>query len=242
MKERVFFGTLILLVGFFVYLGTLSSLESQNENRKPSSLPGAYGESLFSSKVSPHVAWDFLNVTPYENGKLPVINVRTRDFVSAAGENLLLKDSKRTVESGRHFIQYQRKLIFPMGICLRGSWQIDEHPYGYSGYFKSRKRGHLIARAAVALGRYKYAQTRTLALSGKVFPTRYPEDKIRMDAANFLLLNDNAGKSRVYFSEAYMTNAAPRTVTLQSIPLARIGLAISKAFNASDKRRDIRQL
>ena len=50
-------------------------------------------------------------------------------------------------------------------------------------------------------------------------------------------MNDNAGKQYEYFTEAYLTNAAPRSITAKSIPLAAIAYKVAKAFDASDTRR-----
>lgn len=199
-------------------------------------------ETLFSPEVSPAISWEYINQTPHQRSSLPFTKVSYRDFFSRTGEDLLLKDSKRTVESGHHFITPQRKLIFPMGVCLRGMWSIDDHQYPYTGYFRAGSQAVVIARAATSLHRIYYHQPRTLALSGKVFPTTNVNEINPLPAANFLLMNDNAGVRKEYFTEAFLTNAAPTTITPASVSLALIGYYVGNAFNASDKRRDMRQL
>jgi len=199
-------------------------------------------ELFYSSKVSPKSAWDYLQTSPYEYDNLPRLKVSFRDFFSRDGENLLLKDSKRTVKSDHHFIPPQRKLIFPMGVCLKGDWVINNHSDDYTGYFRSGSRGIVIARAATSLTRIMYNQYRTLALSGKIFPTMNKNEESSLPAANFLLMNDNAGLKNEYFTEANLTNAAPTTITPASLSLALIAYEVGKAFNLTDERRDMRQL
>lgn len=197
-------------------------------------------ESLLSPEVSPKEAWDYLQTGKQE--ELPHHIVTFRSFFSQMGENLLFRDSKRTVESGNHFIPPQRKVIFPNGICLRGEWVIDDHSHDYTGYYKANSRGVIIARAAVSLGKIYYKELRTLALSGKIFPTTDPGDPRPLPAANFLLMNDNGGKRKTYLTEADLTNAAPRTIHVGALPLLRIALFVAKTFDRADLRRDIRQL
>jgi len=235
--KTVFVLGFLLATVFFVLKPS-----SQTEKRSLSSTYDAAHESLYSSEVSPQEAWGYLQTSLYEIGSLPFQAVSFRDFVSAVGEDLLLKDSKRTIKSGNHFIPYQRKLIFPMGICLRGVWSIEDHPYPYTGYFKPGSKGALIARAATSLDRIYYDEHRTLALSGKIFPTTDVDDAQALPAANFLLMNDNAGVEHEYFTEAPLTNAAPTTKSFAAVPLALIGYKVGQAFNLSDKRRDMRQL
>lgn len=196
---------------------------------------------LFSEKVSPKDAWDFLESSKYL--RLPHYKVTYGSFFSALGENLLNFDSKRSVTEKNHFIPFQRKLIFPNGICVRGKWKINEHNHGYSGYFKSSSKGVIIGRVATATGNIHYRKHRTIGLSGKIFPTDNVEDTTVMSAANFQTMNAGGGGiNKEYVSEAFLTNAAPSTAPLRGLPLLRVGLAVSEAFNLADKRRDIRQL
>ncbi len=197
---------------------------------------------LYAPAISPKKAWDHITKLPYDENDLPLYKVRYKDFFSYFGENLILKDSKRTVQSRNHFIPPKRKLLFPMGICLKGEWQIDEHSHDYTGYFKSGTRGFIIARASTSLSRPFYKQYRNLAISGKVFPTKNSQDLNPLNAANFLLMRDNGGKKNEYFTEAYLTNAAPAKFNFAALPLLRIALTVGKAFNNADTRRDIRQL
>jgi hypothetical protein len=195
---------------------------------------------LYAPEVSPAAAWDYLTAVPYQ--RLPRHRVTYGSFFSRMGENLLVRDSRRTIESADHFIPPQRKLLFPNGICLRGEWRIDQHPYRYTGYFAPGSRGVLIGRAAVSLSNVNYDELRTLAISGKIFPTQSAAERRPLPAANFLLMNDNAGLKNRYLMEAPMTNAAPRTISLAALPLLRIALAVADAFDKSDVRRDVRQL
>jgi len=198
-------------------------------------------EALFSERISPHEAWKFLTKSRYK--RLPFYKVTYGSFFSRLGENMLLEDSERTVRDESHFIPFQKKLIFPNGICVRGSWDIDSHEKGYSGYFGPKKKGVIIGRFASATSKVFYRQHRTIGLSGKVFPTVSPKDPRRMEAANFVSMNaGGGGNNKEYVTEAFLTNAAPSTVPLRGLPLLRIGLAISNAFKIADERRDIRQL
>ena len=197
-------------------------------------------QELFSSRVSPARAWEYIKRSEYQT--LPHSRVTHASFFSQAGKNILLKDSKRTVESGHHFIPLQKKLLFPNGICVRGKWIIDNHSHRYTGYFKRGSEGVLIGRAAVSLSNVNFSELRTLAFSGKIFPTEDSSSEEKLPAANFLLMNDNAGLKNIYFSKAMMTNAAPRTLSLSALPFLRIALAVADAFDLADKRRDIRQL
>lgn len=201
---------------------------------------GAPSDALLSKEVSPKEAWDYLLESPHKD--LPHHRVTLGSFISGISKNLLLRDSIRTVKEGNHFMPPQRKLIFPNGICLKGEWLIDDHAHDYTGYYKAKSRGIIIARAAVSLGKVHYKQLRTLAISGKVFPTTDANDPRALPAANFLLMNDNGGKAKTYFSEADLTNAAPRTIHFGALPLVGIAAFVAETFDRADKRRDIRQL
>lgn len=224
-----------LLLAFYV------SQQNPHQNRAPNSSSLSVDASLLAPEVSPKAAWEFLNTSPYDRDNLPFQEVSHKDFYSA-GVDLLLKDSKRTVKSSHHFIPYQRKLIFPMGVCLRGLWSIDEHNSPYTGYFRPKTKGVIIARAATSLDRIYYGEYRTLALSGKIFPTTDSLDETPLPAANFLLMNNNTGELKEYFTESHLTNAAPTTINVSSVALALIGYRVGQAFNLADKRRDMRQL
>ena len=208
---------------------------------KLSSFAAFAKEELYSDMISPQEAWKFLTDSKYH--RLPFYQVTYGSFISRLGENMLLTDSKRTVVEKNHFIPFQRKLIFPNGICVRGNWQIDDHKKGYTGYFKPGSDGVVIGRIAAATGKIFYKQYRTIGLSGKIFPTTNPDDIRIMEAANFITMNaGGGGRKKEYVTEAFLTNAAPSTAPLENLPLLKVGLTISKAFQLSDKRRDVRQL
>lgn len=104
----------------------------------------AQSEELFSDMISPHASWEFLKSSRYK--RLPHYQVTYGSFISKLGKNILREDSKRTVREKNHFIPFQRKLIFPNGVCVRGTWDIEDHKSDYSGYFKANSQGVVIAR------------------------------------------------------------------------------------------------
>jgi hypothetical protein len=180
---------------------------------------------------------------------LPVYPVTLRGILQGIlsfGTNyLFLQASKRTVDSaadlrwgrnGRGF----RRILHPNGVCLTGEWRITEDT-GYSGYFAK-------GSVALAVGRYSTCCTetrrgydRSLALVGKLFPTKDPNDSTRFHTANFITQQDIGGALTASINDAELLNAPDTTAWRRGIGLP-ILLVTGMVLAIADKQPTIRQL
>jgi hypothetical protein len=86
-------------------------------------------------------------------------------FLQAARRTLASQADLRWGPDGRGF----RRIVHPNGVCLTGTWQIDEAPNGtpYTGYFKPGSRALIVGRYSTCCTETRSGYDRSLALVGK---------------------------------------------------------------------------
>ena len=70
------------------------------------------------------------------------------------GKNIILEDSKRTLNERANILKPFDKLAHPNGICFKGTWNIHADTK-YSGYFKKDSKALIIVRASTAMSNTK---------------------------------------------------------------------------------------
>lgn len=100
---------------------------------------------------------------------LPQYNVSRKHFDNN-GENLLLKNAKRTLNDNSDFITLDtpHKLLQANGICFAGSWHINNNSE-YTGLFEKNTHLPVIVRASVSLSGTKQDDKRAFGIAVKVF-------------------------------------------------------------------------
>ncbi len=212
---------LISIFIFFTIIGYANDMSIEKQNTS-SSFSQVWGE----------VASDSLEVLPQDN-------VSFFKLFSSC-ENIMLKDSQRTLDDSSDILEPFEKLAHPNGICLKGVWKIDTQNI-YSGYFKKSSQALIIARASSAMSNTKSGEIRSFGLAGKLFPT-LNEDQICKTRANFFLIDNLGGTDTKYFTDVELTNEPPLSMTLEVIKNILYALEVSRVFNLVDGNSTIRQL
>jgi hypothetical protein len=119
--------------------------------------------------------------------------------------------SKRTVDSHADLRwgpdrQGFRRIVHPNGICLTGLWEITEETK-YSGYFRKGSVGLIVGRYSCVTTEIRRGELRGLALVGKLFPTIDPNHAEPLRPANFITMEDIAGKCTRYINDADLRSA-----------------------------------
>jgi hypothetical protein len=157
-------------------------------------------------------------------------------------ENRLLDASRRTLNDRADLLPPFQKLLHPNGICLAGTWHIEEET-PYTGYFAQGSEGVIIARASTALSEVLRGQPRAFGLAGKLYPTDDFDHREPLRTANFFTIEDLAGTYRPYFLDAENTNdiiqVTPRPSALFKGP---VGAAAAEAFAMADETIDLTQV
>lgn len=127
------------------------------------------------------------------------------------------------------------KLVHANGICLKGTWNIDE-PNPYSGYFEQGKTGLLIARASVAMFDTRKSQYRGFGLAGKIYPASDEalEGERNLRTANFFTVHDLGGERHVLFTDVSFTNQPPASFNFSLLHSLFYIMQVAKAFKAAD--------
>ncbi len=157
------------------------------------------------------------------------------------GEDLILKDAKRTLTTHDDILEEFNKLAHPNGICFKGIWHIDR-PNIYSGYFKQGSKALIIARASSALSNTKSGETRALGFAGKLFPTLNPNKVNKEHTANFFLIDDLGGTDTKYYKDISLVNEPPLSFTYSILKNMSYSIKVASTFNKADKNSGIRQL
>jgi hypothetical protein len=126
-------------------------------------------------------------------------------FQQAADRTIDSQADLRWGSDGKGF----RRIVHPNGVCLKGIWKIDEAPEGtpYTGYFQRGKEGLVIARYSTCCTECRRGRYRSLALVGKLYPTKDPNDATLSRPANFFLQEDIGGAKSNYINDAELRNA-----------------------------------
>jgi hypothetical protein len=137
--------------------------------------------------------------------------------------------------TGRGF----RRLIHPNGVCLFGKWKIFDTPTEYSGYFKEKSEGLIIARYSTCCSETRRGHYRSQSLVGKIFPTDKPE--LPCMPANFFTQEDLGGTKVAYVNDVVLRNAPDVAPLNRGLGVFFLLLTTFVLIRA-DKRPTIRQL
>ena len=176
--------------------------------------------------------WQQVTSDPYFD--LPQYEVTFKSFFDRF-QNVLLENSKRTLNDDSDVLPYFDKLVHPNGICLKGRWVITEdNPY--SGYFAAGSEALIIARASTALTNTKRNSNRAFGLAGKLYPTNDPLHEQPLKTANFFTIEDLGGSRRDFFLDAKNTNDIIKvSPSLTAFLNGLVGAAVAVAFPVADE-------
>lgn len=181
-----------------------------------------------------------------------------RGLLPFARKYFFRQAAARTVDSGADLRWGEdgtgfSRIIHANGVCLSGRWEIDEETE-YSGYFRKGSRALLIARYSTCCTETFRGQVRSLALVGKLFPTKEKdrngrtassitqEDKDRnVRTASFITQEDIGGKYTYYINDAELRNS-PDVTALKRAAGVPIRLVTGLLFTIVDKQGAERQL
>ena len=136
-----------------------------------------------------------------------------------------------------------RRIVHPNGVCLTGTWEIDDAVPGpsYSGYFRAASRALIVARYSVCCTETRRGRSRSLSMVGKLFPTTNPDHTDRLRTANFITQEDLGGSRSTDIGAVEIRNAPDVTPWRRGggLPVFLVtGLALAKA----DAETTVRQL
>ncbi len=182
--------------------------------------------------------WEQVTSDPY--------NVLPQEKVSfwklfKGSKNVILEDSKRTINDHSDILEPFDKLAHPNGICFRGIWEIHSDNR-YSGYFRNGTKALIIARASTAMSNTRRGELRAFGLAGKIFPTKNPLELNQSNTANFFLIDDLGGTRAEHFTDVALTNEPASTITSAILKNLLYGLKVIRAFGQADENPGIRQL
>ncbi|MDB4973264.1 MAG: hypothetical protein JWN48_1605 [Myxococcaceae bacterium] len=176
--------------------------------------------------------WRAVAADPYD--ALPDRRLRLGSVRTLVQKNLY-GASRRTLTSREDLLPTFDKLVHPAGICLRGTWSIDETT-PYTGLFKSGSRGLIIARASDAMGEYRPGKLRFMGLAGKLYPTSDPEHATPLHTANFFVLENLSGSHTPHFVAARLSNdLLPVTPHAGVLSKVHLGAIAAPAFSLADR-------
>ncbi len=156
-------------------------------------------------------------------------------------KNIILEDSKRTLEEHADILAPFDKLAHPNGICMKGIWNIHtENPY--SGYFKRDSKALIIVRASSAMSNTHRGEIRSFGFAGKLFPSLNPQKINTANTANFFLIDDLGGTDALHYTDVTLSNEPSVTTTSALLKNLLYGLKLASAFAESDENPGIRQL
>lgn len=134
-----------------------------------------------------------------------------------------------------------RRLLHPNGVCLTGTWQIDETTE-YSGYFRGGSRGLVVGRYSTCCTETRRGNTRSLALVGRIYPTTDRDHPTPLPTASFITQEDIGGTKSNSINAAVLRNAPDTTFWRRGILGTPILLATGVFLRIADKQPTIRQL
>jgi hypothetical protein len=186
----------------------------------------AYAGSRFAD------VWRAVAEAPYEH--YPLKRVGPLSAIEFVRKNIY-RSARRTLVRRDDLLGDFDKLVHPVGICLRGTWQISE-PTRYTGYFRTGSKGLLIARASDGMGEYRPGKLRFLGIAGKLYPTSDAGHREPLETANFVMLENLGGSHTAHFVDATLSTDLlplwPRPGLFWKIPA---GLVAAPAFALADR-------
>ncbi|HYR21509.1 MAG TPA: hypothetical protein VEP30_01115 [Chthoniobacterales bacterium] len=163
-----------------------------------------------------------------------------KDFamLSAAKRTLRSHADLRWGPDGKGF----HRLVHGMGICLEGTWQIDENWSGpaYTGYFAPGMVGRVIARYSLGGNDPRNGRNRSLGLVGKIFPLQDGPGGIT-PRAHFITQEDLGGAFTNSILDVDLTNSPPVTLLKRGSGLLAF-LVVIVALLRADRQPSERQL
>lgn len=183
--------------------------------------------------------WDAVCSDPYE--RLPEHVVTLREVLHWRTLWDIYLASRRTLNDPHDLLPAFDKPVHPVGICLRGTWEVTE-PNPYTGYFRAGSKGLLIARASDNMGEHRAGRLRFLALAGKLYPTTDPEHATRLPTANFVMNESLAGThTRHYLDATLATDLLPKTSPLDLDHKLIGGTLVAVVFALADRAKHLTQ-
>jgi hypothetical protein len=160
-------------------------------------------------------------------------------FLQAARRTLASRADLRWGPDRRGF----RRILHPNGVCLTGTWEIDQAPEGtsYTGYFQPGKRALIIGRYSTCCTETRSGHYRSLALVGKLYPTTDPDHAEPLGTASFITQEDLGGRLSRTIDDAKLRNA-PNTTPWKRGWALPVLLLTGLVFRRADKQISIRQL
>jgi hypothetical protein len=199
---------------------------------------------------------DALFANPYQKvwgrdgqGAWPIYEVMLssvlRGILSFGSRYLFLQASARAVDSDADLRwgpdrKGFRRLLHPNGVCLTGRWEITEETK-YSGYFRKDSAALVVARYSTCCTETRRGHTRSLALVGKLFPTRDVNHAQPLRTASFITQQDIAGEHTDYINDAELRNA-PDVHAVRRGGGVPVLLITGIVFQLVDKEASQRQL
>ncbi len=159
-------------------------------------------------------------------------------FLQAAQRTLESQADLRWGTDGRGF----RRIVHPNGVCLTGTWEIDESPDGptYTGYFKPGSKALIVGRYSTG-SHTESGHYRSLALVGKLYPTTDPDHARPFRTANFVTQEDLGGALSQTINDAELRNA-PDTTPWRRGRALPILMVTALALRLANKQIAIRQV
>src|SRR5262249_45786568 len=120
-------------------------------------------------------------------------------YLQASRRTLASQADLRWGPDGRGF----RRIVHPNGVCLTGTWGIDEAPEGtaYSGYFKPGSRALIVGRYSTCCTETRSGHYRSLAMAAKIYPTTDRDHAQPYRTANFFTQEDLGGTRSLTINE-----------------------------------------
>jgi hypothetical protein len=184
----------------------------------------------------------FANPYPRPFERFPVT---LGSVLKIAGRWLFLAAARRSVKSQADLRwgpdrKGYRRLLHPNGICLTGTWEIDQQT-PYSGYFRNGSRGLVVGRYSTCCTETRRGHTRSLALVGRVYPTTDPNHPDKLPTASFITQQDIGGEHSFAINEAILLNAPNTTIWRRGLGIP-ILLITGIVLRIADKQPTMRQV
>ncbi len=182
--------------------------------------------------------WQQISSDPVS--KLPQQRVSYRQLFSK-GKDIILGNSRRTLNEHADIIPSFNKLAHPNGVCFKGVWQINQQN-PYSGYFKQNSKALIIVRASTAMSNTRSGEIRAFGFAGKLFPTLNPNKVNPENTANFFLIDDLGGTRAKHYTDVTLTNEPSVSKNSEVLKNLLYALKVARTFSKADKNPGIRQV
>jgi len=180
-----------------------------------------------------------LNLSENEYDQLPQHFMQFRDLYEF-GENVILRNAVRTLESQKDFLPPFKKIVHANGVCLSGQWKMS-HQLKYSGLFKSGTIRPIIARVSSAFNATKKGDYRAFGLAGKVFSKDYLENQ-KGHSSNFFMVDDLGGTKIDQFAKTELSNMPKISKTWEIVKNLLFAVKVALSFKKADSHPEVRQL